>query len=111
MRDGLLTHYQIDPFKKMSSVVIDESQLKDIPEKTECRVLIMDERSKLILIFREGLVVLDRGTGEINKKLKRGGPLERAESEASTLNGNDLVFLGISRENNSRLTVVDARTM
>lgn len=111
VRDGLLSHYQIDPFKKTASVNIDEAQLKDIPEKTECRVLIMDDRSKLILVFREWLVVLDRRTGEINKKLKREGALERAGSEASTLNGDDLVFLGRARDATFRLTVVDARTL
>ena len=111
VRDGLLTHYQIDPFKKTASVTIDEAQLKDIPEKTECRVLIMDDRSKLILVFREWIVVLDRRTGVINKKLKREGALERTILEASTLNGNDLVFLGRFPNSSFRLTVVDARTL
>lgn len=111
VRDGLLTHYQIDPFKKTASIIIDEAQLKDIPEKTECRVLIMDDRSKLILVFREWIVVLDRRTGVISKKLKREGALERTILEASALNGNDLVFLGRFPNSSFRLTVVDARTL
>ena len=93
VRDGLLSHYQIDPFKKTGSIAMDESQLKDITEKTECHVLIMDDRSKLIMVFREWIVVLDRRTGVINKKLKREGELRKKGAESFTVNGDDLVFL------------------
>lgn len=110
VRDGLLTHYQIDPFKKTASVTIEETQLKDIPDKTECRVLITDDRSKLILVFPEWIVSLDRSTGKIIKKLGREGALKRGRLEASTLNGNDLVILGAISEG-FRLTVVDARSL
>lgn len=109
VRDGLLTHYQIDPFKKTASVTIDETQLKDIPEKTECRVLIMDDRSKLILVFPEWIVLLDTRTGKISKKLERQGALRSESSKASTLNGNDLVILG--RAEGFQFTVFDARSL
>lgn len=109
VRDGLLTHYQIDPFKKTASVPIDEAQLKDIPEKTECRVLITDDRTKLILVFPEWIVTLDRSTGKIIKNMGREGALKRGRIEASTLNGNDLVILGAFSEG-FRLTVLDARS-
>lgn len=110
VRDGLLTHYRIAPFKKIGSIAIDEAQLKDIPDKTECRVLITDDRSKLILVFPEWIVSLDRSTGEIIKKLGREGTLKRAQLEASTLNGNDVVILGAISEG-FRLTVLDARSL
>lgn len=110
VRDGLLTHYQIDPFKKIGSLVIDETQLKDIPEKTECRVLITDDGSKLILVFPEWIVSLDRSTGKIIKKQGREGALKRGRIEASTLNGNDLVILGAFSEG-FRLTVLDASSL
>ena len=109
VRDGLITHYQIDPFKKTASVTIDETQLKDIPEKTECRVLIMDDVSKLILVFPEWIVLLDTRTGKISKKLERQGALRSERSKASTLNGNDLVILG--RAEVFQFTVFDARTL
>lgn len=116
VRDGLLTHYRIDPFKKISSVAIDEAPLKDIAEKDSCRVLITDDGSNLILVFRNWLVSLDRRTGKMTRKVERqairtdvGQP-----SEAVTLNQNDLVIL--SGFNNPErgawfyLTVLDVNT-
>ena len=119
VRDGLLTHYQVTPFKKIGSIAIDQEQLKDIPEKESCRVLITDDHSKLILVFREWIVLLDSRTGKISKKLEREGELRRKGSESSTLNGDDLVFLGkfpgpgevVEGGQVFRLTVVDARSL
>lgn len=93
LRDGLLTHYQIDPFKKLGSIAIDLEQLNDIPDKSDCRVLITDDRSKLILVFPGWLVSLDRITGKIIKKIERIGELKRASNEAVTINENELVIL------------------
>ena len=95
VRDGLLTHYQIAPFKKIGSIAIDEAQLKDIQEKDSCRVLITDDGSKLILVFRGWLVSLDRRTGKISKKVERQAVRTDVglPREAVTLNGNDLVIL------------------
>jgi hypothetical protein len=118
VRDGLLTHYLIAPFKKIGSVPIDEAQLKDIPEKTDCRVLITDDGSKLIVVFRDWIVTLDRRTGKMEKKVPRRGELKGpwSLSEAVTLNGNDLVFLRIVSNPSDEgyiyeLVVVDARSM
>ncbi len=118
VRDGLLTHYQIAPFKKIGSIAIDEAQLKDIPEKDSCRVLITDDASKLVVVFREWIVSLDRRTGKMEKKVQRRGELKGpwSLSEAVTLNGNDLVFLRkVSNPSNEgyiyELVVVDARSL
>lgn len=111
VRDGLLTHYQIDPFNKTGSIAIDEAQLKDIPDKTECHVLITDDSSKLILVFREWIVLLDRSTGKISKKLERKNALKRFILEASTLNENDLAILARLPDGGFELTVLDARSL
>lgn len=122
VRDGLLTHYQIDPFKKTASVTIDEAQLKDIPEKDRCRVLITDDRSKLILVYPDWLISLDRGSGKVTKKVERKGELKDSKwlpSEAVTVNENDLVFLvaapipsddGGHGGTDFRLTILDAKS-
>lgn len=70
----------------------------------------MDDRSKLILVFPEWIVALDRSTGKIIKKLGREVALKRGRIEASTLNGNDLVILGAFSEG-FRLTVLDASSL
>lgn len=93
VRDGLLTHYRIAPFKKIGSIAIDETQLKDIPEKDSCRVLITDNGSKLILVFRNWLVSLDRRTGKITKRVERQAVRSGHPYETVTLNENDLVIL------------------
>lgn len=93
VRDGLLTHYRIAPFKKIGSIAIDETQFKDIPDKDSCRVLITDDGSKLILVFRGWLVSLDRRTGKMTKKIERQAVRSGHPYETVTLNENDLVIL------------------
>ncbi len=93
LRDGLLSHYQIEPFKKIGSIAIDEAQLKDIPDEMACRVLITDDGSKLILVFPDWLVSLDRATGKVTKKVERKLGYRALGSESATLNASDLVIL------------------
>lgn len=93
LRDGLLSHYQIEPFKKIGSIAIDEASLKEIPDKNYCRVLITDDGSKLILIFPDRLVSLDRATGKVIKKVERKLGYRALRSESATLNASDLVVL------------------
>jgi len=98
VRDGLLTHYRIAPFKKIGSIAIDEAQLKDILEKDSCRVLITDDGSNLILVFRDWLVSLDRRTGKITRKVERQAVRSGQPYETVTLNENDLVILSEYRD-------------
>lgn len=118
VRDGLLTHYQIAPFKKIGSTIIDLAQLNDRLATQQCEVLITNDRSKLILIYREWIVVLDRSTGKLTNKLERKGELEREDSRASMLNENELVILSQYMEGPEesvrvwfKLTVLDANTL
>lgn len=118
VRDGLLTHYQIDPFKKIGSTAIDLAQLNDKLAKEQCEVLITNDRSKLILIYREWIVVVDRSTGKLTNKLERKGELKSGNSGASTLNENELVILSQFMEGPEeslrvwfKLTVLDVNTL
>ena len=114
VRDGLLSHYRIAPFKKIGSIAIDEAQLKDIPEKDSCRVLITDDGSNLILVFRNWLVSLDRRTGKITRKVERQAVRSGHPYETVMLNENDLVILSEYRDPEwgvwFYLTVLDVST-
>lgn len=118
VRDGLLTHYQIDPFKKIGSIAIDLAQLKDRLAKEQCEVLITNNGSKLILVYREWIVVLDRSMGKLTNMLERKGELKSGDSGASTLNENELVILSQFMEGPEeslrvwfKLTVLDVNTL
>jgi hypothetical protein len=112
VREGLLTQYKINPFKKIGSVAIDWEPLKDRPSEPRCRVLITNDKSKLIIVYYDKMFLLDASTGKILNKFERS-ELGRAFSYA-VLNENELVMLDTYLSEDAyfhNLTIWDANTL
>lgn len=112
VREGLLTQYKINPFKKLGSVAIDWEQLTERRDAT-CRVLITSDKSKLIIVHRHKLFLLDINSGRVLKNFERKD--WDIGTVGATLNNAELLildmFLSDEQGDVFHLSIWDANTL
>ena len=112
--EGSLTQYPINPFRKIGSLAIDSIDWKYFGERKyggpQCRVLMTNDKSKLIIVYYDQMFLLDVRTGQILNKFERTD-LARG-FDAATLNDNDLLILETFQSQGFYiLTIRDADTL
>ena len=111
VREGLLTQYEIAPFKKTDSVSLDWEPLKAMGSSW-CGILISADHSKLIIYFPKKVFLLDARTGQILSWLERP---QGTSIASAVLNNNELVLLEDAPEGGGRdwykLTIWDLSTL
>lgn len=85
LRDGLLTQYQIHPFKKLGATRGDWSTVKE----PGCYMRITDDEKKLLVVDKNRIYAFDMGTGRLLNKAE----WEYRSSPAVIVNGDELVIL------------------
>lgn len=112
LREGLLTQYQIKPFKKIGSIEINWTQLKERKGESCRSVWVTNDKSKLIIVYSDRMFLLDVRTGQILNQYER---TDLAISFAiTTLNDDELVVLeryGSDEAFYMNLSVWDANTL
>lgn len=112
VREGLLTQYKINPFKKLGSIAIDWEKLTE-KRDTTCRVLITSDKSKLIIVHRHKIFLLDVNSGRVLKKFER--EYWDIGTVGATLNDDELVILDRFSSDEQRdvfqLSIWDAKTL
>lgn len=89
--EGVLSRYEINPFKRTGLTAIDWGKLKDKANEKSCRVGITADKSKFILVNHDKIFLLDARTGQIlNRVERKGGFLGSA-----MLNDNDLLTIDV----------------
>jgi hypothetical protein len=89
VREGLLTQYQISPFKKIGSIAIDREQFKERPYESRCSIFITSDKLKLIIVYDDRMFLLNASTGQILKRT-----VLTRKADVAVLNENELVILG-----------------
>jgi hypothetical protein len=113
--EGVLTRYQINPFKRIGSTVIDWGRLKDKLDTKGCSLAITNDKSRFVLVHRDQIALLDASTGQIlnrvERKSDRLGPAILNDADLITLDSVvDRCFDdGCTRYFN--LTIWDANTL
>lgn len=101
LREGMLTQYQINPFKKLGSVAIEPQAIN----KDDCHVLVSNDEKKLIVVSRFWIYTFDTSTGRLLKKSE----WKYRPSAATIINDGELLILGryfLGQEDNGK-NVVD----
>lgn len=112
LREGLLTQYKIHPFKKLDSIAIDQAQLSERQYESWCNVWITNDKSKLIIVYRDRMYLLDARTGQILRKFEK----QYWGAQKAILNEDELVILHIRDDTEGLgrtfdLSVWDANTL
>jgi len=85
VHEGMLTQYQISPFKKLGSVAID----RELTKESGCHVLLTDDEKKLIVVYRRWIYVFDTRSGQLLNKSEKGGQIR----PTVIINDDDLLVL------------------
>ncbi len=65
VRDGLLSEYQIEPFKRIRSVALDFEALRDIGQGWGCKIRTTEDHRKVIMHGNRMIVIFDAMTGKL----------------------------------------------
>lgn len=90
----LLTEYQINPFKKISSRAIDSIDWKYLEERKyggRCRILKTNDKSRLVIVYYDRIYLLDARTLKLVNMFERGSASR--SNAAAVVNENELVTL------------------
>lgn len=85
LRDGMLTQYQINPFKKLGATSGDWATIKE----PGCYMRITDDEKKLLVVDKNRIYAFDMGTGRLLNKAE----WEYRSSPAVIINDDELVIL------------------
>lgn len=97
VRDGLLSEYQIEPFKRVRSVALEWEPLRD-SGRQNCRIWTTADHSKVILYNDKILLLLDAKTGKLlnSRTFPKEKPVYSAKIEGDWIfilvNSNPYVY-------------------
>ncbi len=108
LREELLTRYRISPFEKIGSIVIDREELEKTRNESSCRVLLSNDKSKLVIVFTHKILLLNTNTGKMLNKFEMK---QRGKGIAGVvLDGNELVLLDREDGEYFTLSIRDVNT-
>jgi len=110
LREELLTQYRISPFSKVGSIKIDREEFENTRNENLCRVLLSNDKTKLIIVFSRKILLIDTITGKMLNKFE----IEHRELKirGAVVNGKELVLLLLDSEGNSfHLAIRDTNTL
>lgn len=111
LQERRLIQYQIKPFRMVGSIPIDWEQFEETRRDSDCRVLITSDKSKLIIVYRYRMYLLDTNTGRVLSKFEKRD-WERG-MDGAVVNGNDLLMFEYESGNERQigLSIWDANTL
>jgi len=86
VRDGLLSEYQIEPFKRVRSVELEWGRLRDSGQ-TSCRIRTTGDHSKVVIYNDKILLLLDAKTGRLinSRPFPEGMTVYAAQTEGNRI--------------------------
>ena len=111
--EGLLTQYQIKPFKRLGSVALDQERLNPAKDG-RCRLLFTNDEKKLIVVSWMLIYAFDTSTGKL---LNKSDWEQQRGYQNVIINDDDLLILDnyfIGEQGNGEyvadLTILDINT-
>ena len=109
LREGQLLQYQLNPFKKLSSIAVETAQVKSFNYAAPCKVGLTRNESKIIIVRGINISLFDAQTGSLLKSVNTTdypGSDEDSIDRRMAFNGDDLVIMF-----RARIYVLDANTL